>query len=96
MQYLEGNNRFYVPGPEGEDDVAEMTFRREGDDLAIIDHTYVNENYRREGIADHLFDLVVEKMRLEGRKIAPVCPYARKQFDKRKDLQTLLAEGFCK
>jgi uncharacterized protein len=92
MEYLEGENRFYVPGAQGEEDIAEMTFQRQGDDLAIIDHTYVNINYRGQGIADRLFDLVVDKMRKEGRKIVPLCSFAEKQFARKPACQDILAE----
>lgn len=92
MEYLEGENRFYVPSAQGEQDIAEMTFQRQGDNLAIIDHTYVNINYRGQGIADRLFDLVVDKMRKEGRKIVPRCSFAQKQFDRKPSCQDILAE----
>lgn len=92
MQYLEGENRFYVPDPTGGKDIAEIVFERQGDDLALITHTEVNLNYRGQGIADRLFDLVIEKMQQEGRRIVPVCSYAVKQFERKPHLKPLLAK----
>lgn len=92
MDYLEGKNRFYVPGAEGEEEIAEMTYQLQGDDIAIIDHTYVNVNYRGQGIADRLFDLVVEKMRAEGRKVVPLCSFAVKQFERKPHYRDMLAK----
>ncbi|QIQ20285.1 GNAT family N-acetyltransferase [Zophobihabitans entericus] len=92
IQYLEGKHRFYVPGLAGEPDVAEVTFQREGDNIGIIDHIYVNPNYRGQGIAEHLFELAVEKLKQEGRKIIPVCSYAKVQFERKTHLQHLLVK----
>ncbi|WP_392566455.1 GNAT family N-acetyltransferase [Utexia brackfieldae] len=91
MKYLEGNNRFYVPGPDGKDDIAEITYQLQGDNIAIIDHTFVDVNYRGQGIADRLFELVVEKMRAEGRKIVPLCSFAVKQFERKSHYRDMLA-----
>lgn len=91
MQFLEDENRFYVPNPDGKgDDIAEMTFVRDGEHRVIINHTYVNVNYRGQGIADRLFELVVEKMQQENRKVIPVCSYAKRMFERRKDLAHML------
>ncbi|WP_392561140.1 GNAT family N-acetyltransferase [Orbus sturtevantii] len=92
MQFLEDENRFYVPNPDGGEDIGEITYTRIGNDKASIDHTYVNINYRGQGIADRLFDLVIELMKEEGRKVIPVCSYAIKQFELKPHLQSLKAE----
>jgi predicted GNAT family acetyltransferase len=82
MKYLQEESRFYVPGAPGEEDIAEITFSRAGDHLAIIDHTYVNINYRGQGIGEHLVEMVVELMRKEKREIIPLCPFAKKEFER--------------
>lgn len=92
MQFLEGNNRFYIPNPNGGDDIGEITYTLIGKDKASIDHTYVDINYRGQGIADRLFDLVVEKMKYDSRKIIPICSYAVKQFERKPELQSIRAE----
>lgn len=90
MQFLEGKNRFYVPSPDGnEDDIAEITYTLIGDDKASIDHTFVDVNYRGQGIADRLFELVIEKMQREKRKVIPICSYAVKKFERHSHLQSL-------
>lgn len=80
MEYLQEEKRFYIPGADGEDDIAEIVFTRQGDRLATIDHTYVDVNYRGQGIGEHLVRLVVDQMREENRKIVPVCPFALREF----------------
>jgi len=39
-----------------------------------------------------LFDLVIEQMKQEGRKVIPVCSYAVKQFERKPDLRSIKAE----
>lgn len=91
MEYLEGESRFYVQRAQGEA-IAEMTFHRVGSDIAVIEHKYVNESYRGQGIADQLFDCVVEKMRKEKREIVPLCSFAVKQFELKPQYQDMLAQ----
>lgn len=92
MKYLEDDHRFYIPGADGGEDIAEIVFTRQGNDLATIDKTYVDINYRHEGIAEHLVQLVVEKMRTEHRKIKPICPYAKKEFERVSDYYDMRAD----
>lgn len=93
MFYLEDDNRFYIANPDGKgEDIAEMTFKRLGKDKVIVDHTFVNINYRGQGIADRLFELVIEKAQSEGRKIISRCSYVSHQFEKHTHLKDLLAD----
>lgn len=48
----------------------------------IIDHTVVDESLKGQGIAKLLVAKVVERMRNEGRKIIPLCPFAKAIFDR--------------
>ncbi|WP_392558516.1 GNAT family N-acetyltransferase [Orbus mooreae] len=92
MQILEDNERLYIKSPDGKSEIAEITFSRIGDDKASINHTYVSDDYQGQGIAGQLFNLVIEKMQQEGRKIIPICSYAKQQFERRPELQTILAK----
>lgn len=91
MQFLAGKNRFYVPNPDGGEDIAEITYTLIGNDKASIDHTFVNVNYRGQGIADHLFELVIAEMRKQQRKVIPICSYAVKKFAHDTRLDTIKA-----
>ncbi|PTW54981.1 hypothetical protein C8N35_11321 [Breoghania corrubedonensis] len=59
---------------------AELTFAKEGEDVLVLDHTEVPENYRGQGIALKLLKHIVAHARTSGKKINPVCPYAATQF----------------
>ena len=51
-----------------------------GDKLTIIDHTGWM-SHEGAGRRQKLVALVVEKMRAEQRKIIPLCPFAKHEFD---------------
>ncbi len=60
--------------------VGEITFVRVGMDKLIIDHTGVAEKYRNTQIGLNLVRRVCELARAQGRKIIPLCPFARSMF----------------
>lgn len=80
MEILEGNNRFYVNDASG-NQVAEVVFVPTGDTLAIIEHTEVDPSLKGQGVGKQLVAKVVERMRRENRKIIPLCPFAKHEFD---------------
>lgn len=80
LLYLEASNRFYVSKDNQE--IAEMTFTRIGENQATIDHTYIDPNYRGQGIADKLLNLVVKTLQQENREIIPLCSFAVKKLVK--------------
>ena len=80
MEILEGNNRFYVNDASG-NQVAEVVFVPTGDNLAIIEHTEVDPSLKGQGVGKQLVAKVVERMRRENRKIIPLCPFAKHEFD---------------
>ena len=55
--------------------LAEVTFpEREG--VAVINHTFVDDSLRGQGIAGQLLQAVADTLRREGRKARPTCSYA--------------------
>ena len=57
--------------------LAEITFPLKGDE-ATIDHTFVDESLRGQGIASKLVSLAVSKITENGWKVNATCPYAIK------------------
>jgi len=83
-----GENQFYI-GENIENLLAEITFIPTGESKIIIDHTYVSDLLRGQGVALQLVKKVVEYARQENKKIIPVCPYAKKimmESDEYKDI----------
>ncbi len=65
---------------DGDKEIGECTYSQ-SDSMWIIDHTYVDENYRGQDIAAKLVDAVVDAAREEGVRIIPLCPYAKRRFE---------------
>jgi predicted GNAT family acetyltransferase len=76
----EGNG-FVIRGEHGL--IGEITYSvRPGTDTWMLDHTYVTPEYRGGDIAKRMLDRVAEEARQEGKKIIPLCSYARIQFER--------------
>ena len=71
--------------------LAEMTFSKAGDTLIIIDHTDVDASLRGQGVGRLLLDVVVATARRQGKKIIPLCPYAKSVFAKEPALRDVLS-----
>lgn len=69
---------------------AEMTYSKAGDIRIIIDHTEVPDALRGTGIGARLVERAVKDARAESRKIIPLCPFAKAQFDKHAEWQDVL------
>lgn len=70
------------------DNVAgEMTYTWAGDNKFIIDHTEVDESFAGKGYGKKLVLATVEFARERGVKILPLCPFAKKVFDKVESIQ---------
>ncbi len=81
MEILAGHNKFYVNDAEG-NQVAEIVFVPTGEHLSIIEHTDVDPSLKGQGVGKLLVAKVVEKMRAENRKVIPLCPFAKHEFDR--------------
>lgn len=70
---------------------AEMTYSRAGETMIIIDHTSVPDGLRGKGVGVALVQRGVEDARAEGKKILPLCPYAKAQIEKHPEWQDVLS-----
>lgn len=69
---------------------AEMTYSRAGESLIIIDHTSVPDALRGRSVGQALVKNAVEDARAEGKKILPLCPFAKAQIGKHIEWQDVL------
>ncbi|MEQ8474359.1 MAG: GNAT family N-acetyltransferase [Marinoscillum sp.] len=67
---------------ENDQEAGEMTFVWAGDSRFIIDHTGVEENFNGKGFGKKLVMEAVQYARSNDKKILPLCPFAKKVFDK--------------
>ena len=81
--------RYFLRSPQGA--VAEMTFSKVGEHMIIIDHTEVPDAFRGQGVGLRLVTRAVEDMRAAGKKIIPLCPFAKSVFDKTPEIRDVLS-----
>ncbi|MUK88394.1 GNAT family N-acetyltransferase [Ornithinibacillus sp. L9] len=85
-----GTNKFFV-GENEQEPLAEITFRTEDASVISVDHTYVSDELRGQGMAGKLVAEVVSYARAEGKKIKPECSYAKNKLEKTSEYQDVLA-----
>ena len=69
---------------------AKMTFIFAGSDKIIIDHTEVNEGHNGKGFGKMMVEKAVAFAREKNIKIIPLCPFAKKVFDKNPEYSDVL------
>lgn len=89
MEIKKGNNKFYI-GESEANDIARITFKNGGNNIIIIDHTFVDPSLRGQSIAAKLLDKVVEMARTENLKIVPVCSYAVRKLTRNNEYEDVL------
>ena len=70
--------------------VAELTYAVQHPDTMVVDHTEVSEDLQGQNIGHQLVEAVVEHARAKGRKLMPVCPFAKKVIERQQELQDVL------
>lgn len=68
-----------------------MTYSWAGDDKFIIDHTEVDPKFEGKGLAKELVFAGAEYARKNGKKVIPLCTYAKHTFEKNKELHDVLS-----
>jgi len=74
---------------EGDVEAGLMTYVWAGDDNFIIDHTIGNPDFK--GVGIKLLDEAVAYARQNNKKIIPLCPFAKKMFDRKEDIRDVLS-----
>lgn len=70
--------------------LAEMVYTMPNPRLMVIDHTDVDDSLRGLGIGKILQQHLVEYVRLNGIKVIPICPFAKKMFERTKEWSDVL------
>lgn len=83
MEYKIENNRIYCQNEENEL-IAEITFPEIEDGVFCINHTFVDNSLRGQGVAGQLVKLAVEKIQERGGKVTATCSYAQHWLVKNK------------
>jgi predicted GNAT family acetyltransferase len=67
---------------DADQELGEMRFRREGDDLVIIEHTEVDSSLRGKNGGRRFFEGMVAWARETGARIRSECPFTTKMFER--------------
>lgn len=70
--------------------IGESTYVKD-DGVWVINHTFVESNYGGRGIASKLVAKIVEEVRNNNIKIIPVCPFAKKEFERKEEYSDVLS-----
>lgn len=84
MEFIKGDHRFYQEDDDGKL-LAEITWKPISDKVVEVDHTYVDESLRGQGLAEELVDRLVVEMKVDGKMMVPVCPYVIDLFERKKE-----------
>ena len=84
-------NGFYV-GEDAHTPLAEIIYHPRDERTLVIDHTYVSDSLRGQGVGGSLVRRVAELARKEHKKIVPLCSYAKRVMIQNPDYQDVLAE----
>ncbi|WP_417516583.1 GNAT family N-acetyltransferase [Minwuia sp.] len=69
---------------------AEMTYSKAGETMIIIDHTSVPDALRGRHVGEALVQRGVADARSAGKKVLPLCPFAKAQIDRHPEWQDVL------
>jgi predicted GNAT family acetyltransferase len=86
---LNGSKGYFYVSVDGKQE-GKMTFVFAGNDKIIIDHTEVNPGNNGKGFGKKMVNKAVEFARENNIKIIPLCPFAKKVFDKTPEFSDVL------
>jgi hypothetical protein len=86
-----GINKFYI-GESDTNNVARATWVNGGENIIVLNHTYVDPSMRGQSLASILVNKVVEMAREEGLKIVPTCSYAVVKLTRSDDYKDVLLD----
>lgn len=90
MEYIIENEKVYRKDENGRV-IAEITFpvvsEEKGLKVFCIDHTFVDDSLRGQGVAGELVQLAVHKIQEQQGKITATCSYAKHWLEKREMIE---------
>ncbi len=89
MEFQHEANQIYVLD-EKKEKIAEITFPAEDENTVNINHTFVDNSLRGQGVAAKLVAEAAEQLRRENKKAVVTCSYAKLWFQENKDYQDVL------
>jgi predicted GNAT family acetyltransferase len=91
MELKHGDHKIFIEN-ESKKLLAKITFPACEDGVVDIDHTFVDDSLRGQGIADKLMRAAITQIRESNLKAKVTCPYAKSWFKKHPEQSDLLIE----
>ena len=89
MDFVYHSNQIALYGPNREL-LADVTFPPIDTDTVNINHTFVDDSLRGQGIAGKLLEAVTEVLEKENKKAVPTCSYAIRWFENHPEYNHLI------
>lgn len=89
MDFIYEQNRVYLTNASGKM-IAQVTFPAVDANTVNIDHTFVDDTLRGQGVAGKLMEAAARQLRETGRQAALTCSYAVKWFGQHPEYADLL------
>lgn len=90
MEFKYETDRIYLEDAAGKM-VAEVTFPDINENSVEINHTFVDDSLRGQGVAGKLMEEVAKRLRAEGKTAVLTCSYAISWFQKNKGNEDLIS-----
>ena len=91
MEFQYESHEIYLLDDQGKK-IAQITFPALSEDTVEIDHTFVDDSLRGQGVAGKLMEAAVAHIKAQGKQIKPTCSYAVKWLEKHPEWDELLAK----
>lgn len=89
MNFIHSKNRIFLLSDNNET-IAEVTFPDVDENTVNINHTYVSDSLRGQGIAGKLMKAAAEQLLAQNKKAVLTCSFAVKWFERNPEYNNLL------
>lgn len=89
MEFKYKNNMIYLENESG-DIVAKVTYPDVKPGVVNLNHTFVDDSLRGQGIAGKLMEEAYKTIKNDKKKVIPTCSYAVKWFEKNEECRDIL------
>lgn len=90
IKQFDDGKKGHFSAKEGDVKAGIMTYVWAGENTFIIEHTEGNPEFK--GVGKKLLDQAVAFARENNKKIIPLCPFAKKMFDRTPEIHDVLSK----
>lgn len=90
IQHFNSDKKGLFKAVEDGKEAGSMLYTWSGSDQFIINHTNVDPEFGGRGVGKELLMKLVEYARENHLKVIPICPFAKKMFEKNVEIQDVL------